>query len=170
MTDAISQHAAAGIVTFQVDRHLLGLPIAHVREINRHLDLTPVHRAPEFLRGLVNLRGQLVSVIDPGVRLGLGARAVTPSSRLIVLKTRLELGALADATWAGVDDKVGLWIDAIGEVVTPRSGELEPPPSNLEASVSRLLRGVCQTEVAAIGLLDLNQLLESSPREVRSAA
>ena len=170
MIEPTPRSATTGIVTFRVEPHLLGIPITHVREINRQLDLTRVPRAPDFVRGLVNLRGQLVTVIDPGVRLGLGPRSVAPSSRLVVLKTRGELGVLSDASWSGIDDKVGLWIDAIGEVVTPRSGELEPPPSNLEASVSRLLRGVCQTEAAAIGLLDLNQLLESAPREVRSAA
>lgn len=170
MTSASLHQPVAGIVTFRVEPHLLGLPIGHVREINRQLDFTRVHRAPEWVRGLVNLRGQLVTVVDPGVRLGLAPRQATPASRLVVLKTRAELGVLADATWAGVDDKVGIWIDSVGEVVTPRAEDLEPPPSNLDASVVRLLRGVCQTESAAIGLLDLNQLLLRARREARVAA
>lgn len=170
MTDSTTRSATAGFVTFRVEPHLLGIPITHVREINRQLDLTRVHRAPDFVRGLVNLRGQLVTVIDPGVRLGLGPRGVAATSRLVVLKTRAELGALADASWSGIDDKVGLWIDAIGEVVTPGADDVESPPSNLDASVVRMLRGVCQTEAAAIGLLDLNQLLERAPRQARAAA
>ena len=78
-------------ITFYLGEDLFGLDILLVREINRHLELTRVDRTPEFVRGLMNLRGQIVTVLDLGIRLGIGARAIERESSCIVLKTRGEL-------------------------------------------------------------------------------
>lgn len=113
-------------VTFRIDGHLLGVDVLHVREINRALDITPVQLAPAYVRGLVNLRGQAVTVLDLGVRLGLGRRVVTPESHNIVLKR----------------DEVGLLVDAIGDVVQADGAEVGPPPANLEGIAVEFVEGI----------------------------
>ncbi|MFP5213899.1 MAG: chemotaxis protein CheW, partial [Acidobacteriota bacterium] len=87
-------------VTFRINGSLLGLDVLTVREINRVLDLTPVPHAPDYVRGLINLRGRTVTVFDLGVRLGQPASAITEESHNVVLK----------------HDSVGLLVDAIGDV------------------------------------------------------
>ena len=74
-------------VTFRIDGDLLGLDVLRVREINRILDITPVASAPDYVRGLVNLRGQTVTVFDLGIRLGLTPRFITEESHNVVLET-----------------------------------------------------------------------------------
>jgi chemotaxis signal transduction protein len=69
----------------------LGINILFLREINRHIDLTPVDLAPSYVCGLMNLRGQIVTVIDLGVRLGLPPRKITAETGCIVLKSFKEL-------------------------------------------------------------------------------
>ena len=73
-------------VTFRLDNRLLGIDILKVREINRVLDITPVQHAPGYVRGLVNLRGQTITVFDLGTRLGLPPRGITGCSHNIILK------------------------------------------------------------------------------------
>jgi len=135
--------------TFYLGDARFGIDILMVREINRHLEITAAERAAEFVRGLLNLRGQIVTVIDLGVRLGLGARTINSDSRCLVLKTSSDLvehrriGRLDDNT---VDDVIGLLIDRVGDMVTVRDEDLEPPPANISGVDGRFLSNVAQLD------------------------
>jgi purine-binding chemotaxis protein CheW len=61
-------------ITVKIDNYLFGIDVALVREVNRYIDISPVSLSPDFISGLMNLRGQIITVIDPGVRLNLGKR------------------------------------------------------------------------------------------------
>jgi purine-binding chemotaxis protein CheW len=102
-------------VTFRIEDRLVGMDIMKVREVNRVIDITPVPHAPDYVRGLVNLRGQTVSVLDLGVLLGFDQREVMEQSRNIILK----------------NDDIGLLVDEIGDVEEATNDEIEPPPANL---------------------------------------
>ncbi len=146
--------------TFYLNETLLGLPIPAVREINPHFEITQVPLAPEFIRGLVNLRGQVVTVIDLGIKLGLGKREIQEQSRLMIIKTNAELSDLAISMGIKTsDDPVGLLIDEIGDVVTAEKGDIEPPPANMDISDLKYVRGVAKTKDTLLTLLNLNQLL-----------
>lgn len=102
-------------VTFLIDEYLLGIDILKVREINLCLDITPAQHAPPHVLGLINLRGQTVTVLDLGVLLGLAPRPVSVQSHNIICK----------------DKAVGLLVDQIGDVLDVEEEELEQPPANL---------------------------------------
>lgn len=131
--------------TFYVGSGRFGIDILTVREINRHLDITPVERAPEYVSGLLNLRGQIVTVVDLGMRLGLGARKIGPDSRCIVLKTTSDMimnkskELLKENT---SDDLIGLLIDRVGDMVSLTDEDLEPAPANISGVDSKFISGV----------------------------
>lgn len=166
MLDSISKDEALeyGLASFYLGDDLYGVNIRLVREINPHLDITPTRKADSFVSGLVNLRGQIVTVIDLGKRIGLGQHVIGPDSRLVILKTNSELAALDNCALASTEDKVGLLVDRISDVVTPDAEQLELPPPNLEGKGSTYLSGVCKTETATMGILDVHRLLEYDAR------
>ncbi len=131
-------------VTFRLDGHLAGLHILNVREINRVLDITPVQQAPEYVRGLVNLRGQTVTVMDLGVRLGLGPRRITGETHNIILK----------------QEPVGLLVDSIGDVEEAGEGAVEPPPANLNGIGVEFIRCVVKLRDELLVVLSPDKILE----------
>jgi len=131
-------------ITFRVGDHLAGLDVRRVREINRVLDITPVPRAPGFVRGLVNLRGQTVTIFDLGVRLGVGPRTLTDESHNVVLKAAA----------------VGLLVDGIGDVVQAEEQEVELPPANTAGIDADLLEGVVKLPDDLLLILSAPRLLE----------
>jgi len=134
-------------VTFQIGDHLLGIDILRVREINRVLDITPVQHAQPYMRGLINLRGQIVTIFDLGVRLGLGPRKLTERSHNIILKP----------------DTVGLLADSIGDVVETREEDIEPPPANAGEIEGKFIEGVLKLETDLLVILSAGKLLEYKP-------
>jgi len=134
-------------VTFQIGDHLLGIDILRVREINRVLDITPVQHCPPYMRGLINLRGQIVTIFDLGVRLGLGPRKLTERSHNIILKP----------------DTVGLLADSIGDVVETREEDIEPPPANAGEIEGKFIEGVLKLETDLLVILSAGKLLEYKP-------
>jgi purine-binding chemotaxis protein CheW len=134
-------------VTFRVEDHLLGLDVLRVREINRVLEITPVPRAPEYVRGLVNLRGQILTVFDLGVRLGLGPRQIGPETHNVILK----------------EGEVGLLVDAIGDVAQAGADEMEPPPANIGGIGAEFIDGVVKLENELLVVLTTQALLKFQP-------
>src|SRR5512140_905869 len=105
--------------TFYLGEGLFGMDVLLVREVHRNFDITQVDRAPDFVVGVMNLRGQVVTVVDPGVRLGLDTAEVSEESGCIVLKTVTELQRLRDEGFAlesTVKDATGLLVDKIGDM------------------------------------------------------
>ncbi|MEW5723430.1 MAG: chemotaxis protein CheW [Thermodesulfobacteriota bacterium] len=135
---------ARQFVTFRLGDHFLGLDVLEVREINRVLETTPVPPAPAFVRGLINLRGQVITVLDLGVRLGLAPLEITPETHNVILKA----------------DRVGLLVDAIGDVATVEENEIEAPPANLVGLEDELINGVVQLEGELLVILDAAKVLE----------
>ena len=132
-------------VTFRVNSHLLGFDVLKVREINRVLDITPVPKAPGHIRGLVNLRGQILTVIDLGVRLGFSARNIDEDTHNIILKK----------------DAVGFLVDAIGDVALVNDEDIEPTPANIGGIEGGFIDGVVKLEGELLVILSVPKLLEN---------
>ncbi len=148
--------------TFRLNDRLFGLDILVVREINRILDITPVPKAADHIRGLINLRGQIVTIIDLAVKLGLPRRDIGEESHNIILKTEAELVAARLGRELHTSaDLVGFLVDAIGDVVEADDNAIEPPSANVDEAESRYLSGVIKTEAGLLVLLDLKELLSS---------
>ncbi|MEW6489662.1 MAG: chemotaxis protein CheW [Thermodesulfobacteriota bacterium] len=139
-------------VTFSVGGLLAGLDVRNVREINRLPEITPVPRAPAFVRGLVNLRGQTVTVFDLGACLAVGRCLLSEESRNVVLKA----------------DAVGLLVDRVGDVVRAEGGEVEPPPANAAEIDAELVEGVVQLPEDLLLILSVPRLLD--PARLRAPA
>jgi purine-binding chemotaxis protein CheW len=150
--------------SFTIDNKLFGIDILLIREINRQLEMSPVAHTPDFIRGLVNLRGQIVTILDLKKRLGRSTTHIGPDTHNIILKSDSELSGMRDDmnddTLVTCLDKVGLLVDAIGDVVTVEDDSaIEPPPANLNDIDGQFLSGVVKLENQLLAVLNVPQIL-----------
>ncbi|MDA7978080.1 MAG: chemotaxis protein CheW [Pirellulales bacterium] len=133
--------------TFYVADLLLGLPLSQVREIINHQDVTAVPHAPPFVRGVINLRGEVVTVVDHATLLDLPQSDITAKSRTVIVN------------WDG--DQVGLTVDSIADIISIPHSEITPPPSNINGADGRRFRGVYTTENHIVVIVKLDDLFAS---------
>lgn len=146
--------------TFRLGDRLFGLDLMMIREINRILDITPVPHAREHIRGLINLRGQIVTILDLSVRLGLPRLDIGEESHNVILKTNGELAAAhSGKNFSTSTDLVGFLVDAIGDVVEADESSIEPPSANVSEAEGRFLSGVIKTDNGLLVLLDIREVL-----------
>ncbi len=151
-------------VSFQMGGHLFGVDILVVREIIRRVDYTPVEHAPEAVRGLLNLRGQIITVLDLGPTLGLPPRQINASSRCIILKTEEETAPLYEAGLIPEKtpgDAVGLLVDGISDVVDAEEGDMDAPPANRSDVEVEFLNGVIKLQDKLLLVLHLENLVNA---------
>jgi purine-binding chemotaxis protein CheW len=135
----------AELVTFYVGDLLLGAEICHVEEINRHVDVTPVADAPASVQGVVNLRGEVVTVLDLRQILGLGHTEAGKSTRNVIVNSEGE--------------RIGLLVDRIADVVTAQRGETKASPANLAGAQERFFHGVLELEHDLLAVLNIAEVL-----------
>lgn len=133
------------LCTFAVGDLYLGIPVQHVQEVIRSLEMTPVPLAPATVRGLINLRGQIVTAIDLRTRLGLAPRASDADAIHIVVRTD--------------DAAVSLLVDAVDDVLDVEHGTLESIPDHIGSDLRVLFRGVYKLDRRLLLLLDVPRTL-----------
>ena len=153
-SEVIGAAALAGkYMTFQLAQEVYGLRILSVREIIGLMEITRLPRAPEFLRGVINLRGRVIPVIDLRLKFGLPAIAATEQTVIIVVQ--VEVG--------GRPLTMGVLVDLVLEVLTIDGSQIEPPPDLGGAAVdARFILGVGKAGQHVVFLLDIAQILEST--------
>lgn len=151
--------------TFYLGDECYGIDILTVREINRQVQITPARGAPAAVRGLMNLRGQIVTVIDPAVRLGYPARELKKSTRLMILKTNADLASLGLSDLATNDELAGLWVDRISDVITVSEDQIAPAPPDQSGKNDHLLAAVVQLKEQVIRLVNPSAMLRQSDAE-----
>ncbi len=139
--------------TFYIEGERYGIDILTVREIHRGPYVTPARGAHRAVRGLVNLRGQVATVIDPAVRLGYSERELDAKVRLVILKTNAELPRVHGTPLETGDDRVALCVDRIADVHLVEAGRIDPLPPHVRGSTD-LLSGVIQLEDEVIRVMD----------------
>lgn len=164
MTPRSRREKTLQFVSFLVDERLYGLDIRVVKEINPNVEIAPVPHTPPRLRGVVNIRGQVVLVIDIAVILGRQPRPVTEDSHIVILKTAQELrrleSPLTDEQIARFGDKpVAFLVDQIRDVVTVSADIVEPAPPHLGEANSHYFVGVFPFEDEVEVILDAKELL-----------
>ena len=127
--------------TFLIDAKLYGIDVNEVQEVIVHQEMTPAPLAPPAVRGLINLRGQVVIAIDLRTVLGLASLADAE------LATNIVIGSDGGA--------VSLLVDEIGDVLDLDSG-FEPPPRTLKGPHRHLVRAVCRLPDCVLHILDVN--------------
>ncbi len=133
------------LATFFVGEALCGMDILNIQEINKLMDMTKVPQAPSYVIGILNLRGQIVTIIDLGRKLGLGSTEATASSRNIIVNSPGE--------------HVGLLVTQLSDVVTAQMDKIERSPANMGGIQGEFFSGVYKTEDKLIGILDINKVL-----------
>lgn len=111
--------SASQFLTFLLDEESFAMDIRAVREIIQHGAMTPVPLMPAFVRGVINLRGAVVPVIDLHARFGRAPAQVGKKTCIVIF----------DALRDGERVELGLMVDAVSEVIALEPGDIEPPPS-----------------------------------------
>ena len=145
------------IVAFDLAGQVYGIDIARVYEIIRMESLTAIPRAPEFVEGVINLRGQIIPVIDLRKRFGLPKAEQTRSSRIIIVEMN--------------EMRVGLTVDAVLEVLDLGVGTINPPPPVVQGGVdSAFLQGIALVKERLVVLLAVDSILIKKERDALKKA
>jgi purine-binding chemotaxis protein CheW len=132
-------------VVFRLSEEFYGIDIFAVNEIIRLREITPIPRTEPHVRGLVNLRGKTIPVVDLRIRMGLDVAECTDSSRIIVV----------DSNYG----QVGIIVDAVSEVVTLHSDAIETKPNLMADESMEFVAGVAKRNDHLVTLLDLGKAL-----------
>ncbi|MEM9488871.1 MAG: chemotaxis protein CheW [Myxococcota bacterium] len=134
-------------VCFRVSGQEYAIAIASVKETMMMVPITRVFLTPPWLAGIINLRGDIVAVLDLAQYLGLNTTAVTDRSRIIICRDR--------------GRALGLVVDEMAELRTLAAAEIQPPPSTITGDSAAVLAGVATIAGGAVRILALTNLLES---------
>lgn len=149
-------------VTFKLGEDIFGIDILLVREINRNMDITAVNRCPDFVSGLLNLRGQVVTVLDLAARLGIKVQEKRKHPSCVVLKTSSEVERnpmLTQYVDKMPTDLVGLLVDEIGDVVNVESTEIEPPAIHSSGVAAKFIEGVAKLDKHLLIILSVAHIV-----------
>jgi purine-binding chemotaxis protein CheW len=133
-------NAEQQVCTFYVDGHYFGLDVLKVQEVIRHQEMTRVPLAPPIVRGLINLRGQIVTAIDLRRRLELTERPTDQLPVNVVVQTD--------------DGAFSLLVDEVGDVLKVHEKLFERPPDTLKGPARELIRGAYKLENQLLLILD----------------
>ncbi|WP_018139245.1 MULTISPECIES: chemotaxis protein CheW [unclassified Thioalkalivibrio] len=135
----------APYVTFSLAEETYAIDVLQVQEVLKVTEIAPVPGVPDYILGIINLRGNVVTVIDARRRMGLEDREPDEASRIVIID---------------VDNQnVGILVDSVSEVVRISLDSVEPAPEVGNDDSSRFIQGVTSTEQGLTILVDLNKLL-----------
>lgn len=147
--------ATEHLATFVLDREEYGVDVKQVQEIRRVGEITAVPRAPEFVRGVINLRGRILPVLDLKRKLGLGDVVLERTARIVVVRT--------------ADRMLGLLVDGASQVLKVPVSRVEPPPEEVVERGGNYIRAVAKLDDRLIILIDLGKVLAHELREAPAA-
>jgi len=156
MTALMPESTNDQLLTFFIGEDEYGLSILRVREIAEYRTLTPVPMTPAWMRGVMNLRGTVVPVVDLAARIGLEQTVVSRRTCLIIMELDVETERVV----------IAVMVDAVSRVVDISSDDIqEPPPFGLGVDC---VPGLVRVDDRLIVLLDLTAILSSA--EIMDAA
>jgi purine-binding chemotaxis protein CheW len=158
-TSNLAERVAGKFLTFDLAEEEYGLEILRVREIIGMMAITPVPRTPDFVLGVINLRGKVIPVID--LRLKFGLPYKEPDERTCVIVVEV----MSD----GRTVQMGIVVDRVNEVVYVKAGEVEPTPSFGVALDTAFILGMAKVQGKVKILLDIDRVLTTSEVAALSA-
>jgi purine-binding chemotaxis protein CheW len=132
-------------IVLEVGNIRCGIPITQIQEINKQIDMTPVHHAPAYVRGVINLRGQIVTVVDLRVKFGLPPLELDEERCIVVVR------------WSG--ESIGLLADRIQDIVVTDAADILDPPANIRGVTGAFFSGIYPMEQGLVAFLRLPELL-----------
>ena len=137
--------ASSAYVTFSLADETYAIDVLQVQEVLKLTEIAPVPGVPDYILGIINLRGSVVTVIDARRRMSLPERAPDDASRIVIIDVDKQ--------------NVGILVDAVAEVVQIPPEAVDPAPAVGNDQTSRFILGVSSTEEGLTILIDLNKLL-----------
>ena len=131
-------------VTFSLGDEIYGIHVMQVREVLRYMDIAPVPGAPYYVLGIINLRGNVVTVIDLRLRFNLPQSEITEKTRIVVIESQSYV--------------IGIMVDSVAEVVYLKSTEIDPAPTVGTEDSAKFIQGVSNKNDQLLILVDLNKL------------
>lgn len=132
-------------VTFKLDGETYGINVMQVQEVLRYTEIAPVPGAPHYVMGIINLRGNVVTVIDTRNRFGLQSAEVSEQTRIVIIEADSHV--------------IGILVDAVAEVVYLRQSEIETAPNVGNDESAKFIQGVCNKNNELLILVELDKLL-----------
>ena len=163
--DAVVDNAVQ-LVTFKVGGEEYGVDIHLITEAVRPLTITPLPRMPEFIEGVVNLRGVLIPIVDLRKRFAL-SRIVDNPRKMRMLITR---GAIPGASGATPDALLGLVVDGVQEVLRVPENDIEPAPEAAKGQYAGFITGMGKVGDRLIILIDITKILSQQERSALAEA
>lgn len=140
-----TENALLRWVTFRLENEKYGINVMQVQEVLRVTEIAPVPGAPSYVLGIINLRGNVVTVIDTRLRFGLSTAEMDDSTRIVIIE--------AD------DQVVGILVDSVAEVVDLETSDIESSPNVGTEDSAKFIQGVASHDDELLILVDLNKLL-----------
>jgi len=132
-------------VTFKLDNEKYGIKVMQVQEVLRMTEIAPVPGAPDYVLGIINLRGNVVTVIDTRLRFGLPEREPDDDTRIVIVEAE--------------GNVVGILVDSVAEVADLQASEIETAPNVGNDESSKYIQGVSSRGDELLILVDVNKLL-----------
>ena len=132
-------------VTFKLDNETYGINVMQVQEVLRYTEIAPVPGAPSYVLGIINLRGNVVTVIDTRQRFGLYNAEITDNSRIVIIEADKQV--------------VGILVDSVAEVVYLRQSEIETAPNVGNDESAKFIQGVCNKNGELLILVELDKMM-----------
>lgn len=139
------------LVTFSLGQEEYGVPILQVQEIIKFTEITKVPRSPDFVKGVINLRGHVIAVIDLREKFGLHEKTVDKHTRIIIVESQ--------------GSTLGLIVDNVNEVKKVKNVMIDAPPAIVSGISSEFIQGVARLDNLGARLLiiiDLDKVLSTS--------
>jgi purine-binding chemotaxis protein CheW len=136
------------VLNFRLGAEEYGISILKVQELRTYENVTRIANAPDFVKGVVNLRGVIVPIIDMRIRFNTGAAAYNEFTVVVVLNIRNRV--------------IGMVVDSVSDVVTLEEGQVRPAPEMGTTVDTNYLLGIGTVDDRMLILLDIDQLLSSS--------
>ena len=132
-------------VTFRLEEETYGVNVMQVQEVLRMTEIAPVPGAPSYVLGIINLRGNVVTVMDTRSRFGLPPHEPDDATRIVIIEAE--------------DQVVGILVDSVAEVVYLKQSDIEIAPNVGNEESSRYIQGVANRDEGLLILVDLDKLL-----------
>ena len=132
-------------VTYRLGDETYGINVMQVQEVLRYTEIAPVPGAPDYVLGIINLRGNVVTVIDTRARFGLMPTDITDNTLIVIIESDEQV--------------VGILVDSVAEVVYLKSSEIDSAPNVGTEESAKFIQGVSNRDGELLILVDLNKLL-----------
>lgn len=142
LDDQVNQYA-----TFRLDDEIYGVNVMQVQEVLRYTEITPVPGAPTFVLGIINLRGNVVTVISTRERFGLSPGEITDNTRIVIIEALSQV--------------VGLLVDSVADVVYLKQSEMENTPNVGNEDTAKFIQGVCNKNDELLILIELEAMIQA---------